>query len=55
MYHTAQIDTLEYEMRFAAALVRAGVNALYALDVAAQRFPSADPEDDAAEWLGEKG
>ncbi len=51
MYADVQANTLEYEMRFAARLVRAGVNELYALDVAAQRFPSADPETDAAEWL----
>lgn len=51
MYGNVQASILEYEMRFAACLVRAGVNELYALDVAAQRFPSDDPETDAAEWL----
>ncbi len=52
---TVQMSTFEYEMRFAAALVRAGVGELYALDVAGMQFPSDDPESDAAEWLGERG
>ncbi len=41
----------EYEMRFAAALVGAGVAPLYALDVAGRVPLGADPEADAADWL----
>ncbi len=49
--YNTPITCAEYEMRFAAVLVGAGIPEHEALDIAAQRYLSADPEADAAEWL----
>ncbi len=51
MTYNTPITCAEYEMRFAAVLVGAGIPEHEALDIAAQRYLSADPEADAAEWL----